>query len=147
MFPFDDVIMQYNFCWTGLDIIIMSPFITTKWTGLSVESGITWGQCFHWIIPRLSPNWHRNDAVYCKIAANWYLKQLSKAAQTAIGTLLTALDNSLSKRLSLSHDDVIRWKHFPRYWPFARGIHRWPVNSVTKASDAELWCFLWSASE
>ena len=27
------------------------------------------------------------------------------------------------------HDDVIKWKHFPRYWPFVRGIHRWPVNS------------------
>ena len=24
----------------------------------------------------------------------------------------------------LSHDDVIKWKHFPRYWPFVRGIHR-----------------------
>ena len=22
-------------------------------------------------------------------------------------------------------DDVIKWKHFPRYWPFVRGIHRW----------------------
>ena len=21
------------------------------------------------------------------------------------------------------HDDVIKWKHFPRYWPFVRGIH------------------------
>ena len=27
-----------------------------------------------------------------------------------------------------SHDDVIKWKHFPRYWPFVRGIHRPPVN-------------------
>ena len=27
------------------------------------------------------------------------------------------------------HDDVITWKHFPRYWPFVRGIHRSPVNS------------------
>ena len=43
------------------------------------------------------------------------------------------------------HDDVIKWKHFPCYWPFVRGIHRSPVNSHTKASDAELWCFLWSA--
>ena len=24
------------------------------------------------------------------------------------------------------HDDVIKWKHFPRYWPFVRGIHRSP---------------------
>ena len=30
------------------------------------------------------------------------------------------------------HDDVIKWKHFPRYWPFVRGIHRSPVNSPIK---------------
>ena len=42
------------------------------------------------------------------------------------------------------HDDVTKWKQFPRYWPFVRGIHRSPVNSRTKASDAGLWCFLWS---
>ena len=34
------------------------------------------------------------------------------------------------------YDDVIKCKHFPRNWPF-----------VTKTSDAELWCFLWSALE
>ena len=32
----------------------------------------------------------------------------------------------------LHHDDVIKWKHFPRYWPFVRGIHRSPVNSPHK---------------
>ena len=31
-----------------------------------------------------------------------------------------------------NHDDVIKWKHFPRYWPFVRGIHRSPVNSPNK---------------
>ena len=30
------------------------------------------------------------------------------------------------------HDDVIKWKHSPRYWPFVRGIHRSPVNSPHK---------------
>ena len=30
------------------------------------------------------------------------------------------------------HDDVIKWKHFPRNWPFVRGIHRSPVNSPHK---------------
>ena len=34
------------------------------------------------------------------------------------------------------HDDVIKWKYFPRYWPFVRGIHRWPVNSLHKGQ----WC-------
>ena len=32
---------------------------------------------------------------------------------------------------SLTHD-VIKWKHFPRYWTFVRGIHRSPVNSPHK---------------
>ena len=45
------------------------------------------------------------------------------------------------------HDDVIKWKHFPRYWHLCgefTGL-RWIPR--TKASDAELWYFLWSASE
>ena len=41
------------------------------------------------------------------------------------------------------HDDVIKWKHFPRYWTFVRGIHRWPVKypaqrAVTRSFDV---CF------
>ena len=45
------------------------------------------------------------------------------------------------------HDDVINWKHIPRYWPFVRDFtgDRWIPR--TKASDAELWCFLWSAPD
>ena len=31
-----------------------------------------------------------------------------------------------------NHDDVIKWKHFLRYWPFVMGIHRSPVNSPHK---------------
>ena len=30
------------------------------------------------------------------------------------------------------HDDVIKWKHFLRYWPSVRGIHRSPVDSPPK---------------
>ena len=38
------------------------------------------------------------------------------------------------------HDDVIKWKHFPCYWPFVRGIHWSPVNCpsqrvVTRSFD------------
>ena len=33
---------------------------------------------------------------------------------------------------SCVHDDVIKWEHFPCYWPFVRGIHRSPVNSPHK---------------
>ena len=34
--------------------------------------------------------------------------------------------------MKMLHDDVIKWKHFPRYWPFVRRIHRSPVNSPHK---------------
>ena len=45
-------------------------------------------------------------------------KQISQTAKTYL--------------LVCKHDDVIKWKHFPRYWPFVRGIHRWPLNSPHK---------------
>ena len=31
-----------------------------------------------------------------------------------------------------THNDVIKWKHFPRYWAFVRWIHRSPVKSPHK---------------
>ena len=34
--------------------------------------------------------------------------------------------------VSVSHDDVIKWKHFSRYWQFERGIHRSSMNSPHK---------------
>ena len=37
-----------------------------------------------------------------------------------------------STRQLAKHDDVIKWKHFPRYWPFVRGIHRSLVNPLHK---------------
>ena len=35
-----------------------------------------------------------------------------------------------------NHDDVIKCEHFPRYWPFVRGIYQSPVNSPHKGQ----WC-------
>ena len=44
------------------------------------------------------------------------------------------------------HDDVIKWKHFPSYWPFLRGKHRSPVNSLHKGQWlGTLMFFVWSA--
>ena len=31
-----------------------------------------------------------------------------------------------------THDDIIRWKHFPCYWHFMRGIHQSLVDSPHK---------------
>ena len=53
------------------------------------------------------------------------------------------------------HDDVIKWKHFPRYRPFEWGIHRSPVNSphngqwrgalMCPLSAPEQWLLAWHA--
>ena len=43
------------------------------------------------------------------------------------------------------HDDVMKWKHFPCYWSFVRGIHRSPVNSPHKGQICGALMFLWSA--
>ena len=44
----------------------------------------------------------------------------------------TTLWGPISNFSTPFHHDVIKWKHFPRYWPFVRGIHRSPVNSPHK---------------
>ena len=47
---------------------------------------------------------------------------------------------------AMNHDDVIKWKHFPRYWPFVRGIHRSPVNSPHKGQwrGALIFTLIWA---
>ena len=47
----------------------------------------------------------------------------------------------------MQHDNFIKWKHFPRYWPFVRGIHRWPVNSPHKGQWCGALMFVLSAPE
>ena len=44
------------------------------------------------------------------------------------------------------HDDVIKWNHFPRYWPFVWRIHRSPVNSPHKGQwrGAVMFSLIWA---
>ena len=50
--------------------------------------------------------------------------------QFGVWAAYTCLPSSSS--IGVVHDDVIKWRHFLRYWPFVRGIHRSPVNSPGK---------------
>ena len=52
--------------------------------------------------------------------------------------LVSNLEQFMVHELIILHDDVIKWKHFPRNLPFVRGIHRSRWIPHTKASDAEL---------
>ena len=48
-----------------------------------------------------------------------------------ISMLISCLFLSYKMTISL-HYDVIKWKHFPRYRSFVRGIHRWPMDTLYK---------------
>ena len=71
-----------------------------------------------------------------------YIQTNTFLSFTNTAVAISYLKNLLEKQSSFanmslcqglfSHDDVIKWKHFPRYWPFVRGIHRSPVNSPHK---------------
>ena len=41
-------------------------------------------------------------------------------------------NDSFHWRANALHDNVIKWKYSPRYWPLVRGIHRSPLNSPHK---------------
>ena len=45
--------------------------------------------------------------------------------------LLTSFEWSAQQNVTM-HADIIKWKHFPCYWPFAQGIHQSAVNSLHK---------------
>ena len=64
----------------------------------------------------------------------WMKTQWLMNHHVQIGHLLEIIDTHIRVLYALyhSHDDVIKWKHFPRYWPFVRGIHRSAVNSPHK---------------
>ena len=78
------------------------------------------------------------------ILENIVLYQLARTKQnhvifTDMILVLTMISNSHLNcpnmdliRRRFIYDDVIKWKHFPRYWPFVRGIHRSPMNSPHK---------------
>ena len=58
---------------------------------------------------------------------------LSRHLWTNFSEMWYKIHNLSYKELVLNiHDDVIKWKHFPRYWTFVRGIPRSPVNSPHK---------------
>ena len=68
------------------------------------------------------------------------LLNLQKEKQQ-ISTSQVSLYHRWSVRSLHKHDDVIKWKHFSRNWPFVWGIHRSPVNSPHKGQWREALIF------
>ena len=81
-----------------------------------------------WYVVLDGSAWHVLKYVNLKINwQEWFLFHEWRIAILTVGML-----DKQSSAASCMHDDVIKWKDFPRYWPFVRGIHRFPVNSPHK---------------
>ena len=78
--------------------------------------------------PRVNINWHFDTRDKNETVVTWYGPlDIPRAIIRHVVALLGVPGGKCH-----IHDDVIKWKHFPRYWPFVRGIHRSPVNSPHK---------------
>ena len=140
MFPFDCVIMFFHWSlfyksvyFVALVIKYVVPFSVTRGSGI-----VAWA---HYSI--IAPLFNEVRPVYA--GGNNYRISFAEEPFGNQGLSIHLWVPHLE--MNIKHDDVIKWKHFPRNWPFVRGIHRSRRIPHTKASDAELWCFLWSASE
>ena len=60
------------------------------------------------------------------------ISSLKDVSNTQLGLCLVLCSIDVLSTYERFHDDVIKWKHFPRYWPFVREIPRSPVNSPHK---------------
>ena len=74
---------------------------------------------------------HLYQATLLNLLASEY--PIDVKVTTSFGKDLPPILIQVSKSLSKSHDDVIKWKHFSRYWHFVQGIHRSPAYSPHKA--------------
>ena len=98
---------------------------------------------------RCSENWGRDKMVIiCADDIFRFIRRLEMVAiclckfvhKDTFNNMLVLVQRLTWYRNLLSHfcvhDDVIKWKYFPRCWPFVRGINRCPLNPP----DKDQWC-------
>ena len=72
----------------------------------------------------------------------WVRRQVSRFTQTCQENTNYVITVSIGYSLfPIFHDDVIKWIHLPRYWPFVWGIHPSLVNSQHKGQWREALTF------
>ena len=76
-------------------------------------------------------NFHRNLGAFWRLISIKLCVKHDNIRCTSHCVVILILKKNPRECLAY-HDDVIKWKHFLRYWPFVRGIHRSPLNSPHK---------------
>ena len=93
---------------------------------------------YHWPLAKAnhrSPHHHGFGHTHKVSAWNYHMKYDFCNTQFRENILELAKrqwNTTLVSDLWMSSSWLMKWKHFPRYWPFVRGIHRSPMNSPHK---------------
>ena len=115
---------EWNFRKVIFKLIMMAPPLSRE---LPSDDKSTSVQVMTWARQATSHNprqcWPRSMSPYGATRPQWVNTSGANPASN---------HSRINDDLMPSHDDVIKWKHFPRYWPFVRGIHRSPVISPHK---------------
>ena len=148
MFPFDDVIMKsamhrdllvlpvFYKIWTS--ILLCTHHQTWSWTKMCFpqkDKDISGDLSDIFLISIMS------FSVLCEIWNRW--NDLINKLGDILEWLLSSKPRNTYRYLPSDwhHDDVAALKRFLDHWPFVRGIHRSPMDSPKRASDAEPLCF------
>ena len=85
--------------------------------------------CLLWLLSKISTAWNYGvrcqgqNTCDCNSGDNWTFWSVYLTFWSVLFFKGSIFDG---------HDDLIKWKHFPSYWPFVQWINRWPVNSPRK---------------
>ena len=81
--------------------------------------------------------WHSRESLFIPTTLSWsclhHVRQRTLYTRRYIAIVKRCVMWKCNWSIaSEAHYDIIKWKHFPRYWPFVRGIHHRPENSLHK---------------
>ena len=67
-----------------------------------------------------------------ELGTMWIPQLLINSAHTQCINCTASCPGNLYICEPVTHADIIKWKHFPRHWPFMQAVHGPPVNSFHK---------------
>ena len=108
---------------------------------MSVDLFVSSSKCNIWCPPsaanmRQHGQWTGSalvQVVACRLIDTRPLPNLNQCC-LIVNRILRNKPNKWGGGDKIIHDDVIKWKHFPRYWSFLSGIHRSPVERPVSRS-------------
>ena len=132
-----DKCMSTNMIFFSKNILLIKNIISLVICSFIFKfiTGVVYFLCLHKMQPYSI--WPWCIFTFSRRSRVWYqtqFKSLGMCAGKMLHTRIVKLSsaNNNSTHVICIHDDVIKWKHFPRCWPFVRGVHRSPVNSPHK---------------